>query len=408
MGATPRNYRLNVKVDRTPGNIQNTIKINFQRPAVAGVHPAYTVCAFYESKYSAFAKEMLALNDGEKLKVEGKAALQYGESTECDAGEGELRVKFEHETTDQGWRDLRDKWYFKKCYEQKNPQEWAGRTSSAGKLPATEACYAAMWDAANARHYHWELDFVKETPRMKRIINTARTMIQAGLLPYWDVDPDEVEGDDTGRFIKMDVQFKDYPLKFNWGKRLRNLKFTRTMKTLMDMQIISPCVATTESVRTNDNVTYAYNADTQWTLVSGHCAQTPSYGVFTKKTGNKFDIMVYIGGHEILIQNGNAKVNGKATPLQNGKDHKHTVSGQEIFTLHKWGSTVNVYSFLRVWVATDNNYVQVMPAPSVRGQHCGLCGNFNRNMFDEWTGKNEQLMTSAADMVNEWRWSQGP
>ena len=94
---------------------------------------------------------------------------------------------------------------------------------------------------------------------MKRIINTARTMIQAGLLPYWDVDPDEVEGDDTGRFIKMDVQFKDhdkkvdmkmetsqgvqefkdYPLKFNWGKRLRNLKFTRTMKTLMDMQIIS-------------------------------------------------------------------------------------------------------------------------------------------------------------------------
>merc|ERR1712183_1010933 len=90
--------------------------------------------------------------------------------------------KFEHETTDQGWRDLRDKWDFKKCYEQKNRQEWAGRTSSAGKLPATEACYATAWDAANARHYHWELDFVKETPRMKRIINTARTMIQAGML----------------------------------------------------------------------------------------------------------------------------------------------------------------------------------------------------------------------------------
>ena len=171
------------------------------------------------------------------------------------------------------------------------------------------------------------------------MISTGSTLV----LIMEDVDPDEVEGDDTGRFIKMDVhfkdhdkkvdmkmetsqgvqEFKDYPLKFNWGKRLRNLKFTRTMKTLMDMQIISkytknyyiyilkhiviiifffckknylfenflgPCVATTESVRTNDNVTYAYNADTQWTLVSGHCAQTPSYGVFTKKTGNKFDI----------------------------------------------------------------------------------------------------------------------
>ena len=70
-------------------------------------------------------------------------------------------MKFEHETTDQGWRDLRDKWYFKKCFEQKNLAEWKGRTSSGGKLPATEACYAAMYDAASARHYHWEMDFVK-------------------------------------------------------------------------------------------------------------------------------------------------------------------------------------------------------------------------------------------------------
>ena len=30
---------------------------------------------------------------------------------------------------------------------------------------------------------------------MKRFIDTARTMIQAGLLPYWDVDPDEVTGE---------------------------------------------------------------------------------------------------------------------------------------------------------------------------------------------------------------------
>jgi len=423
-----RHYRLNIKIDRTPGNIHNNIKINYQRPEVAGVHKAYTICAQYESKYNDFGKEMLALNDGEKLKVEGKASLQYGESTECDQGDGELRVKFEHETTDQGWRDLRDKWYFKKCFEQKNHAEWAARTSSGGKLPATEACYAAMYDAASARHYHWEMDFVKQTPRMKRFVNAARTMIQAGLLPYWDVDPDEVEGDDTGRFIKMDVnfkdhdkkidmkmetsqgvqEFKDYPLKFNWGKRLRNLKFTSTIKSLMDMKIISPCVATSKSIRTNDNVTYEYQADSQWTLVSGHCAQTPSYGVFTKRDGPKFTIMIYIGGHQVEIKNGAVKINGKDTSLQNGKSHKHSVSGQEIFEVFKWGSTINVYSFLRVWVATDNNYVQVMPAPSVRGQHCGLCGNFNRNMFDEWTGKNEQLMTSAADMVNEWRWSSGP
>ena len=58
---------------------------------MAGVHKAYTICAYYESKYNDFGKEMLALNDGEKLKVDGKASLQYGESTECDQGDGELK-----------------------------------------------------------------------------------------------------------------------------------------------------------------------------------------------------------------------------------------------------------------------------------------------------------------------------
>ena len=104
-------------------------------------------------------------------------------------------------------------------------------------------------------------------------------------------------------------------------------------------------------------MTYEYQADTQWTLVSGHCAQTPSYGVFTKKSGPMFEIMIYIGGHQVEIKNGNVKINGKDTPLQNGKDHKHSVSGQEIFTVFKWGSTVNVYSFLRVWVATGTWYL---------------------------------------------------
>merc|ERR1712045_107540 len=67
-------------------------------------------------------------------------------------------------------------------------------------------------------------------------------------------------------------------------------------------------------------------------------------------------------------------------------------------------STVNVYSFLRVWVSTDNTFVQVMPAPSTRGQHCGLCGTFNRNVYDEWMGKDGQTMVSSADaMVNEWK-----
>merc|ERR1712066_886663 len=45
----------------------------------------------------------------------------------------------------------------------------------------------------------------------------------------------------------------------------------------------------------------------------------------------------------------------------------------------------NLYSFLKVWVAYDGNFVEVVPAPSSKGQHCGICGNYNRQQSDEMT-----------------------
>ena len=130
-------------------------------------------------------------------------------------------------------------------------------------MPATEPCYMAMWDATNARKYTWNVDFVKLTSRMRNIITKARSLIQAGLTPYWDADPEEYESEangsnDLGAYLKAEVvmhdedrlmdakiessqgvqEYKDYPLKLDWSKRLRNLKFTRTIKTLMDMKII--------------------------------------------------------------------------------------------------------------------------------------------------------------------------
>ena len=46
--------------------------------------------------------------------------------------------------------------------------------------------------------------------------------------------------------------------------------------------------------------------------------------------------------------------------------------------MFRWGSTFNLYSFLKVWVAYDGNFVEVVPSPSTKGQHCGICGNYNR------------------------------
>jgi len=311
---------------------------------------------------------------------------------------------------------------------QKASPEW--KTRGGNKLPTTEPCYMTLWDATAARHYHWEVKFDKLTNRMKNIISNVRSIVAAGLIPYYDENPDSGDevsiSNDVGPFLNADVTFKnsdknvdlkietsqgvreyeDYPLKLEWTKRLRNMKLDRMIGRLIQSKIIYPCVATVGSVQTNDNVTYPYEAGSCWTLTSGHCGPNPAYAVFQKKVGNKLAIKAYFGGHNIEIdQNGGVKVNGAAKSLTPGKEEVFKNDDVEIFKYVKWGSTVHVYSFMRVWVATDNTFVQVLPAPSTRGQHCGICGTFNRNIYDEWMGKDGQtLMTSANSMVDEWKW----
>jgi len=424
----PRAYRAYITIDMSPAQLNNKIKVMLARAPVAalGIKP-YTICASYGSQYPDFAKEFLSVDMGEVMTVNGEAQIQYGEGTECGQGEGEVKVTFKHQTTQEGYDALKDKWYYKKCMEQKKSPEWKAR--GGNKLPATEPCYMTMWDATSARHYSWRMDFVKLTDRMKKIISTVRTVVSTGLMPYWDDDFEEATADvngDVGPYMYLDVTFKnadknadirvetsqgvkeydDYPLKFEWTQRLRNMKMTRTIKRLIDNKIIYPCVATIGSVQTNDNVTYSYDAGSCWTLTSAACGPQPSYAVFTKKVGSRLAVRAYFGGHLVEVSDhGDVSINGQAKSLVDGEEITHSNNDVEIFKLVKWGSTINVYSFLRVWVATDNVFVQVMPAPSTRGQHCGLCGTFNRNMFDEWMGKDgETMMTSAADMVNEWKW----
>ena len=154
-----RKYRTSVFIESTPGNINNKVKISMQRLGVDALNmPPYSICAEYKSDYTDFKNEFLAYDPNENLQVRGTAMVQYGPSTECDQGDGEIRVIFKHTTTDEGKTSLKDKWYYKKCMEQKSSSEWSGR---GNMLPATEACYALIWDAASARHYTWKVDFVK-------------------------------------------------------------------------------------------------------------------------------------------------------------------------------------------------------------------------------------------------------
>ena len=52
----------------------------------------------------------------------------------------------------------------------------------------------------------------------------------------------------------------------------------------------------------------------------------------------------------------------------------------------------------------DGTFVSVVPAPSVKGQHCGLCGNYNRNQWDEAIGKDGATDVGFSGIADEWKW----
>ena len=89
-----------------------------------------------------------------------------------------------------------------------------------------------------------------------------------------------------------------------------------------------------DSVKTMDNVTYAYTpSSSAKMLVSGHCAANPSYAVFTKKSGSKLDLTAYLGGHKVEISGNTVKINGNAvTVTSNGPQKVHKSRGDEIFS----------------------------------------------------------------------------
>ena len=95
---------------------------------------------------------------------------------------------------------------------------------------------------------------------MKSILSKVKTAVKAGLLPYWDLDPETMASEgDIGPFMKLEAtlkndeknadikietrqgeeEFKDIALRLNWSKRLRQLKLTSMLKRLFRMRLIS-------------------------------------------------------------------------------------------------------------------------------------------------------------------------
>jgi len=419
-----RNYRVKLQYEFTPGYINNKVKLMLNRAPIPALGMSdYSICAALENQYPPFSKEFLGFDMNQDLKLTGSGKMQYGRAKNCDATDGEMNVKFEHSTTQEARDNLKKKWYYKKCMEDKNSPAWSG---SKG-WPLTEACYQTVWDGTAARHYSWKVEMPKMSDKMKKVINSVKMGVKAALTPWEIATPDWADTNgDMGKWVNMDVTFKDdekaldlvmetargkeerndIPLRMNWTPLMRKLKFTSTIKRLMDMRIINPCVVTNAEIRSNDNVTYAYEPSSCWTLTSASCGPTPTFAVFSRKgaSGAKLDVIVMVGGHKVEMSGSQIKVDGSSQSIADGEAYTHMREGTEIFKVFRWGSTYNLYSFLKVWVAYDGNFVEVVPAPSTKGQHCGICGNYNRQQSDEMTGKDMQKVGSVQELVKDWEW----
>eukprot|EP00090_Calanus_glacialis_P016360 TRINITY_DN2561_c0_g1_i1.p1 TRINITY_DN2561_c0_g1~~TRINITY_DN2561_c0_g1_i1.p1 ORF type:complete len:1526 (-),score=363.79 TRINITY_DN2561_c0_g1_i1:68-4645(-) len=406
-----REFKLNLKYERGVGGLKNSVKVQFGASGnqIIGL-PDYVICASVENTYSQFGKSYMNTNLDERLAVTGSGGIKYGEGTKCGAAQGSTDFKFEHSTTQLGREELKDKWFYKKCMEQRASSEW-----KSGEDPYTAECWMTLWDASLARKYSWALDFEKTTPYVQGLLSKAQTVVKAGLIPYWDVDPDALVGaiTDTPK-ISFEFVFKnkdrvvdatfitdrgtskfpDVNLNLpNWTGRLRQLKLETTIPQMIQSNILSNCMHTSESIHTLDNVTAPYRPSSCWTLISGHCAPTPGFAVFTKRNGKMpLSMRVYIGGHKFEFEptdSKNIKVTKDGVPEQVAdKGSKTFMEGKEEITkLIKWGSVYSLHSEGNVMVTFDGTFAQVIPAPYVKGQHCGVCGNFDGNTKNEFLNK---------------------
>lgn len=424
-GDETRAYRLAVSYEGTPGRLDNKLKVQISKAEVPTLRiKPYTICLAYENRYPDFASEMMGLDFQNMQKMVGRGMLQYGEGNNCGEGDGEIRLKMEASTTPVA----RNQWFYRECMKEKSRPAYSAMSNE--QLPPTYACLLLLNDASTARRYRYEVEFVKVSNRMKDYISRFRTAVKAGLFPFAEDELDNFgsDGNGIGPFLNLDLYWHDedklidiivetsqgkktinnYVSRLDWTNKLRNLRLSSTYKRLYKMGILNSCLSTVDSVKTLDNVTYPYTADNCWTLMSSHCSKNPTYAVFTKKSdGQKpLELKTYLGGHEVTIDaNANdVKVNGQSISLPFEKSYSHNVNNVEIFKLFKWGSTYNIYSTARLWVTFDGTHANVIPAPSVRGEHCGMCGNFNRIQHDEIVGKDGNKLEDVSKMAEEWKW----
>eukprot|EP00092_Neocalanus_flemingeri_P025744 GFUD01027909.1.p1 GENE.GFUD01027909.1~~GFUD01027909.1.p1 ORF type:complete len:741 (-),score=120.67 GFUD01027909.1:127-2277(-) len=374
-------------------------------------------------------------------------------------GHPDLKVKIEgdHKTTAEAINHLHSMWYHKTCMREHSLPEWR---QSEG-IPTTDACLYTMHDLFTLRHYTWDITATNLEPWMVSAYKKMGALVKTSLFPFWEFTPEFTSHEVAPRQPKLRIEQIFHPklntfdltlqvdkdvskfmgvnygiLEWNTEPYLRlnripipfyHSSYLRPefVNYMYYNNVINHCHATSHSVRTYDNVTYPYTMDHScWTLISSDCNEHPSFAVFMKKEKKTpLGLMFFIG--DLKVEFVPIKTNvfriyvkgdigqGKQGPYDlTDKDFLYwsptegtklnTVLPDFMFKIFRRQNNYVVDFFPQMMINYDGNSVQVLAGPQVKGQHCGMCGDYNRNTYHELLDPQMCPLNTGDEMARAW------
>jgi len=341
-----------------------------------------------------------------------------------------------HRSQDQIEEAKAGGWPYKQCAAQKGSPDWPGT-----KTPSTPECIQAAVEQTNLRESNITIEYKLDAEARNRW-KKPLALLGAFLVPYWEEDgasthahtahgsgePGFVEGK-----LEVDVSLrKENPtLDVHWHgsagreEHFHNIdldifpgplkvqpvfsRFQPFYYNAMKSGIFAYCVNSPKTVITFDNTTYNTDLSECPTLLAGDCDDKPRFAVLSRKiAADKVAVSIHVGDHKIEFKDLNtAIVDDKEVPIT---DSVYTDEEEEkLYKFVKFNPTFVIFASdkLGIFVGYTGNYAQVTVGSRYRGSACGLCGNFDGNSYNDFTGPDNVCKVTPAKMAEAYTVREG-
>ena len=387
------------------------------------MYPEFPILFHMKTKYFGVGRPILFkdLSTVADYKVHTSMELQWGNL------EQKIKVEGEHKTTAENANNLRNTWYYNTCMREHSMEEW--RRSEY--IPTTDACLYTLYDLMTLHHYTWDVTAANIQPWMVTTYKKVGAMVKTFLFPFWSFSPEYNTHEITPKQPNIRIEQTFHSPRNTFDLILRVDKevskfmdvsngvtnfFTQPYQSLSKFSLLSTsaiqpemmpyfyynthCHATSKTIRTYDNVTYPYTMDHSChTLISSDCQEHPSFAVFIKKYEDaKIGMMAFIGDQKVEMIPGKTdkihmKLNDQDFVMKNTgflhvAEDKTLVPDktlpQYLFKIIRNQKKLSLVFFPQIVLHYDGNSLQVLAGSHLKGQHCGMCGDYNKKTYHEF------------------------